>query len=102
MSQAPPTITVCYFGIYNPTHTRNRLNIKGLRQNGVTVLECNVRDRSWKKYWLLTKKYWSIRKLCDVIIVGFPGHPIMPLAWLLGRLTGKKIIFDFRYEWRWQ
>ena len=87
-------MTICYFGIYNPNHSRNRLNIKGLRQNGVTVLECNTRDQSFRKYWQLIRRHFSIRNQYDVMVVGFPGHPVMPLAWLLARLSGKKIIFD--------
>ena len=51
-------MTICYFGIYNPNHSRNRLNIKGLRQNGVTVLECNTRDQSFRKYWQLIRRHF--------------------------------------------
>ena len=87
-------MTICYFGIYNPTHTRNRLNIKGLRLNGVEVLECNVRERSLSKYWQLVRLHWPMRHKYQVMIVGFPGQTIMPLAWLLAKLAGKKIIFD--------
>ena len=87
-------MTICYFGIYSPNHTRNRLNIKGLRANGVEVLECNVREKGFAKYWQLVKKHREISKRYQVMIVGFPGHPIMPLAWLLAKLNGKKIIFD--------
>ena len=28
------------------------------------------------------------------MVVGFPGHAAMPLAWFLAKLTNKKIIFD--------
>ncbi len=87
-------MTVCYFGIYNPNHSRNRLNIKGLRLNGVEVLECNTRERGFGKYWELIRLHWPMRHKYSVMIVGFPGHPIMPLAWLLAKLYEKKIIFD--------
>ncbi|OGZ53277.1 MAG: hypothetical protein A3B25_00180 [Candidatus Ryanbacteria bacterium RIFCSPLOWO2_01_FULL_48_26] len=87
-------MTICYFGIYNPNHTRNRLNIKGLRLNGVEVLECNIREQGWQKYWQLIRLHWPIRNKYQVMIVGFPGHTIMPLAWILAKLHGKKIIFD--------
>src|SRR3989344_1878126 len=85
---------ICYFGIYNPTHTRNRLMIKGLQVNGVEVLEANTREKNLHKYWTLTRKYWAVYKKIDCIVVGFPGHTVMPLAWLLAKLTGKKIVFD--------
>lgn len=87
-------MTVCYFGIYNQNHTRNRLMIKGLRQNGVEVIEVNTREKSAHKYERLARGYWAVRKKCDVIVVGFPGHTVMPLAWLLAKLTGKRIVFD--------
>lgn len=87
-------MTVCYFGIYNANHTRNRLMIKGLRENGVEVIECNTREKSFRKYWLLLRQHWAARKHYDVMVVGFPGHTIMPLAWLLATLHGKKLIFD--------
>jgi glycosyltransferase involved in cell wall biosynthesis len=85
---------VCYFGIYNPKHTRNRNLIDGLRANGVNILECNTRETSFKKYWQLIKLHNAIKKKYDVMVVGFPGHPVMPLAWLLARLNRKKVIFD--------
>src|SRR3989344_6037183 len=85
---------ICYFGIYNPTHTRNRLMIKGLQVNGVEVLEANTREKNLHKYWTLTRKYWAVYKKIDCIVVGFPGHTVMPLAWLLAKLTGKKVVFD--------
>lgn len=87
-------MTICYFGSYKPSYTRNVIQIKGLRQNGVEVLECNSRESGLKKYWQLIKIHWPIRNKYQVMIVGFPGHSIMPLAWLLAKLRGKKIIFD--------
>lgn len=87
-------MTICYFGIYKPDYIRNKTLMMGLRQNGVDVIECNTRETSNKKYWRLIKSYWPMRKKCDAIIVGFPGHTMMPLAWLLARISGKKVIFD--------
>ncbi len=87
-------MTVCYFGIYNPTYTQNLNLINGLRENGVKVIECNTREMSNKKYFQLIKKHWQIRKDYQLMIVGFPGHTIMPLAWILAKLHRKKIIFN--------
>lgn len=86
--------TICYFGIYKNTYTRTRNCIDGLVRNGHQVIECNSRNQSYRKYFQLTKCYRKIFRSCDMVIVGFPGHTIMPLAWLLARVTGKKIIFD--------
>lgn len=87
-------MTVCYFGIYNPDSTRNQVLIKGLRLNKVKVIECHTRETKNIKYWRLFKCFWQKRKEIDVLVVGFPGHTVMPLAWVLARLSGKKIIFD--------
>jgi len=85
---------VCYFGIYKPTYTRNSTLMRGLKENGVEVIECNTRQVSNAKYWQLIKRHQQIRHDYDVMVVGFPGQTIIPLAWLLAKLNRKKIIFD--------
>src|SRR3989344_3243667 len=82
---------VLYFGTYDPDYSRNRVLIKGLRQNGVKVLECNDRSRSTFKYINLFFKYLKFNNKFDVLMVGFPGQEVMLLASLL---TKKPIIFD--------
>ncbi len=84
-------MTICYFGIYNPEYSRNRILIKGLKQNGVKVIECNSRLRGVRKYFDLIKKHWQLRHKYDVMIVGFPGYQAMILARFL---TRRPIIFD--------
>jgi len=82
---------ICYFGIYNPEYSRNRIMINGLRQNGVQVIECRSDKRGIAKYFELIRKHWRIRGRYDSIVVGFPGYQAMILAKCL---TKKKIIFD--------
>ena len=53
---------VCYFGIYKSTYTRNAIQMKGLRQNDVEVIECNSRAGGIKKYFELIKKHNLINK----------------------------------------
>lgn len=84
-------LTVCFFGIYNPEYSRNRVLIEGLRQNGVEVVECRSEKTGSLKYFDLIKKHWKIRKQYDVLFVAFPGFQTMILAKFL---TRKKIIFD--------
>ncbi len=87
---------VCYFGTYDPDYTRNRLMIKGLKENGVKVIECQTPQTANKleKYWELIKKHRKVKKDYDIMAVGFAGHAIMPLAWILAKLNGKKIVLD--------
>src|SRR3989339_694728 len=82
---------VCYFGIYDPNYSRNRILNGGLRENGVEVIECRTELKGVKKYFDLVKKHWRIRKDYDAMVVGFPGYQAMILARFL---TRKKIIFD--------
>src|SRR3990167_3435431 len=86
-------MTICYFGIYK-MDTRNRINLQGLKANGVKIIECQNREPGVKKYIMLAKKYWLIRSECSIIFVAFPGYVVMPLAWILAKLTRKKIVFD--------
>jgi len=87
-------VTICYFGIYNTNYTRNRVNITGLRENGVEVIECNVQTKGLKKHWDLFWKHWPLRGKYDVMIVGFNGHSVVPIAWLVTRFPRKKLVFD--------
>lgn len=81
---------ICYFGIYDPEYPRNKELIKGLKENGVELIECRVDPKEKNKYWKLFGKRGEIRN-CDLTIVGFPGHTVMPLAKLICK---KPIIFD--------
>ena len=81
---------VCYFGIYNPNYSRNKELIKGLKENGIEIIGCRVEPTEKYKYWKLFKKHRKIKDY-DLMIVGFPGHSVMPLARLICK---KKIIFD--------
>ena len=89
---------ICYFGTYDPIYTRNRLLIQGLRENGVEVVECRTPQTAnkLKKYKELIKRHKQVKKEgnYDVMVVGFAGHAIMPLAWLLARLNKKKVVLD--------
>jgi len=91
MSQPKNKITICYFGIYNPELARNKIFITGLKENGVEVIECYDHSRGLLKYINLFIKHWKIRKEYGVMIVGYGGYMITPLAKLL---TRKPIIFD--------
>lgn len=82
---------VCFFGIYNPEYSRNRVLINGLKQNGVELIECRTELKGIKKYFDLIKKHCKIKNDYDVLFVAFPGYQVMILARFL---TRKKIIFD--------
>lgn len=82
---------VLYFGAYNPAYPRNRLFLKGLRQNGVKVMECQSRLKGILKYIALGWKHFWLRRKYDALVVGFPGQNAVKLA---KKLTDKPVIFD--------
>lgn len=87
---------ILFFGIYDPSYARNRILLDGLRRAGHTVLECRVdprKERGFRKYRALFKEGFSLsRQNFDFVFVGFPGHSVVWLAYLLfGR---KRLVFD--------
>lgn len=91
MSNENKKLTVCYFGIYDPLFSRNKIYIQGLRENGAVVIECVDRSSGWIKYWRLFQKHRNIRNSYDVMVVGYTGYIVVPLAKLI---TRKPVIFD--------
>jgi len=83
--------TICLFGIYNPNYSRNRVLTLGLEKNGVKVIKCKDRSAGVRKYINLIKKHHKIRKSYDILVVAFPGWPVV---WLAKLLTKKPIIYD--------
>ena len=86
---------VCFFGIYEPEYSRNRVLAQGFRENGYEVVECRVdpkRYRGGRKFWYLFREYYKIRNIVfDIVLVAFPGHTV---TWFAYILFGRKIIFD--------
>lgn len=88
---------ILYFGMFAQKYSRNRILIKGFRSNGVEVGECNDRSHFiWGlRYLKLLKKFIQMKGyLYDIIFVGFPGQTDVPLAWFLGKVFHKKVVFD--------
>lgn len=87
-------ISICYFGKYD-NDTRNQVIKEALRKNSIKYIECNDRTSSRKIRWPnLIKKFIRIKDQIDIIFVGKVGHFDIPLAWLLGKLFHKPVVFD--------
>ena len=82
---------VCYFGIYDPSYSSNRVFIRGLRENAVEVVECRSTKRGIAKYIDLIRKHHALHGAYDAVVVGYPGQQAAILARLI---TRKPIIFD--------
>jgi glycosyltransferase involved in cell wall biosynthesis len=87
----PDKITICFFGFYDSNYSRNRIMMKGLRANGVSIIECKSEKTGIAKYIDLAKKHRKIRKDYDVLFVAYPGYMAILLAKLI---TRKKIMYD--------
>ena len=87
---------ICYFGAFDPCYTRNNFIRQALESSGCHVSICNVSQEwpTYRKTLPLISQYRRVCRDCDVIIVAEFCQTLVPLAWLLGRLTGIPIVFD--------
>ncbi|OHA83048.1 MAG: hypothetical protein A2408_02600 [Candidatus Yonathbacteria bacterium RIFOXYC1_FULL_52_10] len=82
---------LCFFGFYRHDYSRNRILLRGLRAQGVEVIECHTTARGVMKYIDLIRKHYAVRDAYDVLFVAYPGY--MP-ALLARMLTRKPIVYD--------
>lgn len=86
---------VIAFGYHDqeaPLHWNMR---RKLEESGTKVFECHTEKRGLlRKYCDLAKQFRKHREKADTILVTFPGHYLMPLAWLLTRLPRKRLVFS--------
>jgi glycosyltransferase involved in cell wall biosynthesis len=76
-----------------PTYTRNAVILKGLRENGVEVVDCTSSAMSYLFRYpnILTKFLIESKKDVDLIFIGFFGQPLVPV---IKKLKDKPIVFD--------
>lgn len=85
---------VLYFGSYEPNYSRNRIIKKGLIANDFKVFDNQASGLLPFRYFKLFRQFLKLQKKINVIIIGFPGHFDVPLAFVLGKLFRKKVFFD--------
>ena len=92
---------VCYFGTYDEEDPRNKVIIKGLKSNNIEIIECHSSLFKVKYQWVvplnyinLIRKFVSLRKKYDVVIVGFSMIGSFIDVFLVKLLTKKKIILN--------
>lgn len=76
------------FSLSNP---RDQITLRGLRENGAMVTEISDKTQGIKKYISFAKKYWAIRKECDVIMIGYASSVLVIFIRLISR---KPIIYN--------
>lgn len=82
---------ICWFGIYNPQESRNRIYMRGLKTLGFEIVECRTTRGSFGKYFDLFLKHLKLRNEYDFLMVGYPGHSIV---WFAKLISKKPVIFD--------
>ena len=87
---------ICYFGAFDPHYARNNFIRQALELAGCQVSICNVSQEwsTYRKTLPLISQYRRECSDCDVIVVAEFCQTLVPLAWLLGRLTGIPVVFD--------
>jgi glycosyltransferase involved in cell wall biosynthesis len=106
------TRAVAFFGTYDPGYTRNAVLISGLRERGVTVHEIRAPLPALDAAGMATpagaaRVATSVAaahaRLClqhrrrldiDAVIVGYPGHFLVPFGRLLAAPRRTRLVFD--------
>ncbi len=106
-------VSVAYFGTYDPAYPRNRVLIEGLRAAGATVTEYDaplsaeltaarlasvagageLAVELGRAHLRLARMHpdWAS---ADVVLVGYPGHLVVPFAWAVARVRRARLVFD--------
>lgn len=76
-----------------PQYVRNVVILKGLKMNGVEIIQCTSSTHSYFLRYLnaLSKFVLKNKKEIDLIFIGYFGQPLVPI---IKKLTNKPIIFD--------
>ena len=83
---------ICYFGSYNRNYSRNAVIIKGLKENGVKIIECNSKNKYIFRTIHLISKALTLK--FDVLFVAYPGHLDIFAAKIVSIIKRKPITFD--------
>ena len=107
------TLCIAYLGTYDPGYSRNRVLIDGLRAAGAEVFEyaapldasltaaqMTTTAGAVKLAGELVRAHLSllVRQRAgisfDVVVVGYPGHLLVPFAWAVARHQHAVLVFD--------
>lgn len=92
-------MNICFFGSYNHKYPRNKILLDGLINNGIKISHCHSAYGNFLfRYFDLVLKFISHFTKTDVIYVAFVGQLDMPIAWVLGKIFRKKVVFDMFYS----
>jgi glycosyltransferase involved in cell wall biosynthesis len=84
-------LKVCFFQAYTCDYIRSQTLLKGLKDNGVDVVECVVNRSSVIRYPLAIFKFIRTVRSCDVVVANYRSFEVL---FLLKALTSKPIVYD--------
>jgi glycosyltransferase involved in cell wall biosynthesis len=84
-------IRVCYLAGREADYSRTRTIIAALGIAGFDVVTCLPKKKGFSHYPKIILDFLRKKRDCDLVIVGFYGQLLLPVAWLFSR---KPILFD--------
>ncbi|MDD4319284.1 MAG: glycosyltransferase [Candidatus Peribacteraceae bacterium] len=95
MTSIPVRPSICTFGYHDRTSPRYWTICRYIEGQGGTLRECHTDVRGFVGKMRALRAQWKTMKSdCDTVLVTFPGHYLVPLAWLLTRRPRKTLLFD--------
>jgi glycosyltransferase involved in cell wall biosynthesis len=89
--------SILFFGFYDPASPRTWTLKREYEKEGFKILECHTTKKGFfRKCADLIRQYRKLKKEVDEVLVLFPGHHLMPLAWTLTLFSKKKLSFADR------
>jgi glycosyltransferase involved in cell wall biosynthesis len=106
------TRTIAYFGTYEPAYARNAVLISGLRELGVEVLEFQASLPPLTAAQMATRRGAARQAIgiveahgrlltqhrrrlqIDAVVVGYPGHFLVPFGRMLAAFRRTRLVFD--------
>lgn len=86
---------ICAFGYFDLEGQRSWVIRKGLTESGHDVLLCRTDARGFLPKMRDLRRQWkSLGRSIDALLVLFPGHYLMPLAWWVARKRRIPVILD--------
>jgi len=83
------------FGFHNLESPRHLTVRKYYESKGKTIVECHTSQKGFfPKCRDLMRQFRTNGKACRTVVVTFPGHHLVWLAWLLTRFPRKILVFD--------
>lgn len=87
--------TILAFGYHDQQAQRHWTLCRKWRETGKEVIECHTTARGlFAKYRDLFRQFQNKAKDADTVVATFPGHYLVPLAWVLTRYPRKTLVFD--------